>query len=145
MSTYCGAKCEECTMTDGCKGCLATKGAPFGKSCLASEYIKVGGKDKYDEFKSMLLGEVNNLLAENGIGKAENLYELPGAYVNLAYPLPNGNDVRFLDDKKIYLGCQIEFGDMGVCYGVVADSSFILICSYSQNGSEPELIAYKKR
>ena len=53
--------------------------------------------------------------------------------------------MRLLDDKNIYLGCQIEFGDLGVCYGVVADAGFILICSYSVNGSEPELIAYQKR
>ena len=30
-------------------------------------------------------------------------------------------------------------------YGVAADAGFILICSYSVNGSEPELILYKKR
>ncbi len=51
----------------------------------------------------------------------------------------------FLDDTKIYLGSQIEFADIGVCYGVAADTGFILLCSYSVNGSEPELIAYRKR
>lgn len=49
-----------------------------------------------------------------------------------------------LDDKKIYLGCQIEFGDMGVCYGAVADTDFILICSYSVNGSQRDLSCIKK-
>ena len=40
---------------------------------------------------------------------------------------------------------NIEFADLGVCYGVVADASFILICSYSMDGSEPEIVIYKRR
>jgi len=56
-----------------------------------------------------------------------------------------GETARLLDDKNIYLGCQIEFADLGVCYGVVADTGFILISRYSVNGSEPELIVYQKR
>lgn len=65
--------------------------------------------------------------------------------MNLPYPMPNGCTVKLLDDRKIYLGTQIEFADMGVCCGVVADTAFILVCSYSVDGSEPELIAYQKR
>ena len=147
MNTICGADCDKCSFNfkDSCRGCAATCGRPFGGSCIAAEYIKAGGKEKYSEFKQMLLREVNSLLEANGIPKAENLNELPGAFVNLAYPIPSGKAVKFLDDTKIYLGTQIEFGDMGVCFGVVADTGFILICSYSVNGSEPELIAYKKR
>ena len=56
-----------------------------------------------------------------------------------------GGAVKFLDDKKIYLGTQIAFADRGVCYGVVADTTFILICRYSLDGSAPELVAYRKR
>ena len=41
----------------------------------------------------------------------------------------------FLDPGKVYLGTQIEFAEIGVCYGVVADTSFILVCSYSVDGS----------
>ncbi len=47
--------------------------------------------------------------------------------------------------EYIKLGCQIEFADMGICYGVVADATFVIVCSYSHNGSEPELLLYKKR
>ena len=53
--------------------------------------------------------------------------------------------VSFLDDTKVYLGCQIEFAEEGICFGVIADSCFILISSYGVNGSEPELIVYQKR
>ena len=145
MSTICGAKCEECSFREDCKGCEATCGMPFGEKCIAAEYIKVGGREAYGEFQKGLLSEINTLLKAEGIPEAEALYELPGSFVNLEYPIPGGQTVKLLDDKKIYLGSQIEFADMGVCYGVVADTGFILICSYSVNGSEPELLLYKRR
>ncbi|MGN0988756.1 MAG: DUF3795 domain-containing protein [Eubacteriales bacterium] len=145
MSTICGAKCEECNFKENCKGCEATCGMPFGGKCVAAEYIKIGGKEAYGEFKRKLLAEINTLLKAENIPEAEALYELPGCFVNLEYPIPSGQTVKLLDDKKIYLGCQIEFSDMGICYGAVADTTFILICSYSVNGSEPEIVIYKKR
>jgi hypothetical protein len=145
MSTICGANCEKCNFKDDCKGCEATCGMPFGGKCIAAEYIKAGGKDAYEEFKKKLLAEINLLLKAEGIPQTDALYELPGEFVNLEYPIPSGQTVKLLDDKKVYLGCQIEFADMGVCYGVVADTGFILICSYSVNGSEPEIVMYKKR
>lgn len=91
------------------------------------------------------MGEVNELLKANDIPPAENLCELAGSFVDLPYVLPSGAYVKFLDPKKVYLGTQIAFADMGICYGVVADTTFILVCSYSVDGSQPELIAYKKR
>jgi len=93
----------------------------------------------------MLLGEINALLAQEGIGPADGLFELAGAYVNLEYPMPGGEKVKLLNDKNIYLGAQLECADQGICCGVVADTGFILLCRYSVNGSEPELILYKKR
>lgn len=143
--TICGASCANCNWKDGCKGCAATCGKPFGGTCVAAEYIRFGGKSAYAAFKETLLREVNALLRANDIPEAEALYELPGALVNLAYPLPSGEAVKLLDDRKVYLGCQIEFADLGVCYGIVADTTLILVCSYSVNGSQPELIAYQKR
>lgn len=143
--SICGANCEQCAWKEGCQGCAATCGRPFGGACVAAQYIRVGGKEAYAQFKDQLLGEVNALLRSNQLAEAEALYELPGAFVNLEYPLPSGQRVKLLDDKRIYLGCQIEFADLGVCYGVVADTGFLLLCSYSRDGSEPELIAYKKR
>ena len=143
--SICGANCEKCSFQDSCRGCAATCGRPFGGACIAAEYIKAGGKVHYLEFKEKLLLEVNTLLGANGIPAADALYELPGKFVNLAYPIPSGRTVQLLDETRVYLGCQIEFADAGICYGVVADAGFILICSYSVNGSEPELIAYQKR
>ena len=143
--SICGADCAACGFRGSCRGCAATGGRPFGGSCVAAEYIKAGGKDRYGAFKRKLLTEVNALLRANDIPEAEALYELPGMFVNLAYPLPSGKTVPFLDESRVYLGCQIEYADQGICYGVVADAGFILICRYSVNGSEPELIVYQKR
>ena len=141
----CGANCAACQDRDTCPGCKATGGSPFGGRCVAAEYIRAGGGEQYAAFRARVLEEINALLRARDLPPAETLYELPGAVVNLAYPTPGGSAVRLLDDRNIYLGCQIEFADLGVCYGVVADTGFILICSYSVNGSEPELIAYQKR
>lgn len=145
MSTLCGTNCDECTIKDKCRGCEATCGSPFGGRCIAAQYIKIGGKEAYKSFKSALLAEINALLLSLGIPETDALHEMAGEFVNLAYALPSGKRVKFLDDKNIYLCSQISFADIGVCYGVVADESFILVCSYSVNGSMPELVAYKKR
>ncbi len=145
MSSLCGADCEKCAFKDNCKGCEETDASPFGGRCIAAQYIKTGGRECYNEFKNKLREEINSLLRSEGIGETDELFELSGEFVNLEYTLPGGEKVKFLDDKNIYLGCQLEFADLGVCYGVVADTSFILICSYSVNGSEPEIVIYKKR
>lgn len=145
MSSLCGASCGECTFREGCAGCAETCGKPFGGRCVAAEYIQLGGKEAYAAFRKKLKEEINVFLESLDIPPAEALYELPGHFVNLAYRLPSGENVKFLDDKKIYLGTQIEFAGLGVCYGVVADTGFILVCSYGVNGSDPVLIAYKRR
>ena len=75
----------------------------------------------------------------------DDLNLLTGAYVNLEYPLSNGTTVKFLSDKDIYLGNQIERQDSERCYGVVANEDFILICEYGCNGSDPEIVLYKRR
>ena len=78
--------------------------------------------------------------------KLEILIALVGGYINLEYRLPNGNIVKFLDDSATYLGNQLEceFGGER-CFGIAANMDFILICTYGVNGSDPELVLYKKR
>ena len=78
--------------------------------------------------------------------RVEKLNALVGRYVNLAYRLPNGKTVQFLDDGTTYLGNQLESefgGDR--CFGVLANMDFILICTYEAEGANPELVLYKKR
>ena len=144
-NAYCGADCGNCQFKGKCKGCRETGGSPFGGRCVAAEYVKAGGLAAYKAFKKSLTDEINALLTAEGVPVTDKLYELVGGQVNLEYAMPSGEKVKLLNDNNIYLGAQIEFADLGVCYGVVADTTFILICSYSVNGSEPEIVLYKRR
>ena len=107
-------------------------------------YASLGGEEKFEEFKKLLMEEINALHIE-GMPEVTELNALAGSFVNLEYTLPNGMNVKFLNDNATYLGCQLEsmFG-IG-CFGVVANMEFILVCTYDENGANPELVLYKKR
>lgn len=98
---------------------------------------------KFEELKKQLIDEINALGIE-GMPKIEGLNALVGSYVNLAYPLPSGACVKFLNDGTTYLGNQLETGEER-CFGVLANVDFILVCTYGCEGAEPELLLYKKR
>ena len=110
------------------------------------QYINLGGKEKFNQFKQQLINEFNTLLHVEGLPKVTDLNVLPGYFVNLEYRLPNGQIVKFLDDNATYLGSQLECefgGDR--CFGIVANMEFLLVCTYEQDGANPELVVYKKR
>ena len=109
------------------------------------QYQNLAGAEAFDAFKKQLMDEINALKIE-GMPKVEKLNALVGGYINLEYRLPNGQNVKFLDDGATYLGNQLEStfgGDR--CFGIAANMDFILICTYEENGENPELIVYKKR
>ena len=109
------------------------------------QYAALGGEEKFDEFKQQLIDEINALQVE-GMPQLQKLNALVGHFINLEYRLPNGQTVKFLDDQVTYLGNQLESefgGDR--CFGVVANMDFILVCTYEENGENPELVIYKKR
>jgi transcriptional regulator with XRE-family HTH domain len=108
-------------------------------------YKELGDGGEFEKFKEQLIGEINDLHIE-GMPKLEKLNALVGSYVNLEYRLPNGSTVKFLDDNATYLGNQLECEFGGTrCFGVLANMDFILICTYEENGKNPELVLYKKR
>ena len=109
-------------------------------------YGELGGKEKFEEFKAQLIHEFNTLLHIEGLPMVESLNVLSGDYINLEYTLPNGQKVKFLDDNASYLGSQLECefgGDR--CFGIAANMDFLLVCTYEENGENPELVIYKKR
>ena len=109
------------------------------------QYEKLGGNKAFEEFKKVLIEEINALNIE-GMPKLTKLNALVGSYINLEYRLPNGKIVKFLDDNATYLGNQLECefgGDR--CFGIAANMNFILISTYEENGENPELVIYKKR
>ena len=150
MEAICGADCNNCGYgkNNNCKGCTQTKGCPFGKQCFIAKYILTGGKENYELFKKQLINEINDLNIP-GMPKLNDLNPLNGSFVNLNYTLPNGLNIKFLDDNDIYLGSQLESmfndGELIRCFGVLANTNFILISEYGPNGENPELIIYKKR
>lgn len=109
------------------------------------KYEELGDGGKFDEFKKQLIDEINGLHIE-GMPRVEKLNALVGKFVNLEYRLPGGARVKFLDDNTTYLGNQLESQIVdGLCFGVLANMDFILICTYEADGANPELILYKKR
>lgn len=147
----CGMPLDDCTTsheTDGrfnekyCKWCYNE-----GEYTLDvwKRYVKIGAKEKLEEFKKQLIYEFNTLLHIEGLPKVEQLNVLSGEFINMEYMLPNGTKIKFLDDKQTYLGNQLEseFGDR--CFGIAANMDFLLVCTYEENGKNPELLIYKKR
>ncbi len=110
------------------------------------QYAAVGGREKFEEFKQQLIREFNTLLHVEGLPEVRSLNVLSGSFVNLEYRLPNGQKVRFLDANATYLGNQLEceFGGSR-CFGIAANMEFLLVCTYEENGENPELVMYKKR
>ena len=108
-------------------------------------YAGLGSEGKFEEFKQQIAAEFNSLHIE-GMPNVESLNVLSGRFINLEYTLPGGNSVRFLDDNATYLGNQLECefgGDR--CFGIAANMDFLLVCTYEENGRNPELVIYKKR
>ncbi len=108
-------------------------------------YEELSDDGQFEAFKKQLIREINDLHIE-GMPKVERLNALVGSFVNLAYPLPSGVSVRFLNDGTTYLGNQLE-SEFGCdrCFGVLANMDFILVCTYEADGKNPELVLYKKR
>ena len=106
---------------------------------------ELSGSGSFEALKKRLVDEINGLNIA-GMPKLKKLNALVGAYVNLAYPLPCGASVKFLDDGTTYLGNQLEPENGGErCFGVLANADFILVCTYAAEGKDPELLLYKKR
>lgn len=144
MNTFCGTGCcAHCAQRGSvCPGCEDSDGHPCGGRCFVAELVKSEGIEAFSSLKKSLIAEVN-ALGVSGL-HVSDLNLLSGAYVNLAYPLPSGCCVLFLDDRSVYLGNQIEGAEDGRCFGVVADPSFVLVCTYGENGEDPELVIYKR-
>jgi len=144
MKTICGIDCGDCGMKDQCKGCAETGGHPFGGECIAARCYEAGGETCFLAYKRRLIEEFN-ALAIADMPEVEELCQLSGAYINLEYSLPGGMKTKLLDDTKIYLGYQMEKKDSDRCYGLAADDHNLLVCEYGCNGSEPEIVIYKRR
>ncbi|MDO5332169.1 MAG: DUF3795 domain-containing protein [Bacillota bacterium] len=150
MKTLCNYDCEQCVIYKNktCKGCSETNACPFGKKCFIAQYIENEGYENYKLFVKELVDEFNDLHIE-GLPKIQELKPLNGFYVNLEYPMPNGKYIKLLDDDQLYLGTQIENelsnNENKTYFGLVASTSFLLVCEYNENVTNPKLVLYKRR
>ena len=134
MEAICGANCEECELlkNNKCQGCKNTNGCPFGKKCWIAKYIEVGNKDSFESLKTELINEFNSLNID-GMPKIKELYPLHGEFVNMEYPLPNGEYTKLLKDNETYLGNQLEciFNDIINCAIISSYDLFIALPIHS--------------
>lgn len=144
MKTICGIDCTGCGWSGTCQGCGQTGGRPFGGSCVAAECYKKGGKDCFLACKQQMIREFN-ALAVADMPEIRDLCQLVGAYINLEYTLANGEKIKLLDDRKIYLGYQVEKEGSDRCYGLAADEAYLLVCEYGCDGADPEIVVFRKR
>lgn len=150
MKSLCGADCDNCGYgkSRNCKCCNETKGCPFGKQCFIYQCIDMGGMNNYIVLKNQLIDEFNSLNIP-GMPAINELYAMNGVYVNLSYRMPNGKNLKLLDDNSIYLcnqvECEFNDGTITRCFGLVAGLDFILVSEYGENCSNPEIVIYKRR
>lgn len=133
------------------------KSAEFSEN-QAREYMKTrlpelkywknfqkGSGKAIEDLKKELIEEFN-ALAIDGMPKVKNLNALVGGYVNLAYILPSGEKAKFLNDGATYFGNQLPSEKKeGKCFGILGNDRFLLVSTYEEGGTNPELILYKKR
>lgn len=149
-ASICGAECAGCPFSAGCAGCRETGGRPFGKACVLASCCRSRGQAHCGQcagpcgLKAPLIAEFNALGIPD-MAEVTELDALAGSFINLAYPLPNGQTVKLLEDEMIYLGGQAEKAGSSRCYGLAAGEDFLLVCEYGPEGADPEIILYKKR
>lgn len=151
MKTVCGLDCCDCGFKDKCSGCNETNARPFGGSCMIAICCENNGcKNCGKSFeapcklKEDLIEEFNSLGIED-MEKVTALNALQGEYINLQYTLPSGQNIKLWDNNRVYLGNQICKKNSERCYGLTADENYLLVCEYGENGSDAEIIIYKKR
>ena len=52
---------------------------------------------------------------------------------------------KLLEDNKVYMGNQIQIPGTSRCYGIVADEEYLLVCEYGCDGTDPQIVVYKRR
>ncbi len=151
-ASICGADCAGCPWAGSCGGCRESGGRPFGGAalCPLAACCRERGQDCCGACAGgcglrVPLIDAFNALGIPDMAEVTDLNALPGSYINLAYPLPNGQTVKLLEDEKIYLGNQVEKQGSERCYGLASDGTFLLVCEYGEGGAAPELILYKRR
>ena len=151
IESICGLDCSQCGLKDTCGGCVETKGRPFGGDCVLAVCCQNNGCERCGKcfesacrLKKQLIAEFNALGIKD-MEEVTDLNALLGSYINLEYTLPNGQAIKLWKDEKISLGNQLCKKNSNRCYGLAADENYLLVCESGYDGSDAEIIVYKKR
>ncbi len=93
--------------------------------------------------KRQLINEFNSLQIAD-MDKVTDLYQGKGSFVNIQYTLSSGQIVKLLDDEKTYYIHQLCKKNSDRCYGLVGDDKYLLVCEYGENGTNAEILIYKR-
>lgn len=72
------------------------------------------------------------------------LHALKGDFINLEYTLPGGQKIKIWDDDKQYYGAELCKKNSSRCYGLAADDRYLLVCEYGADGSDAEIVVFKR-
>ena len=72
------------------------------------------------------------------------LYGHKGEFVNIECRLPNGKSGKILDDNKMYYTAELPKQNSDRCYGLVTDKTQLAVFEYGENGTDCELIIWKR-
>lgn len=112
-----------------------------GVNCIyRTDEIDANGKVLPGSIEQRLLREFNKL---GFLPPLNSLYYGPGFLVNLTVFLPNGTPVQFWDDEGEYYIAQVP-STRDKCFGLVGDEHHLVVYEYAKDGTDPELIMYKK-
>lgn len=138
--SICGIDCAKCEACGACGGCSETDGRPFGGECVVAKCCR-RGETALAELKEKLIAAVK-ALAITDMEEVNDFNALRGSFVNLTYPLPGGQSVKFWDDNKIYLGNQLHKQGSNRCYGIVADETYLMVAEYGCCGADAEIVVF---
>lgn len=148
--SICGVDCGKCTQKGICQGCVASNGRPFHGDCVIALCCQNKGHEHCDKCSDIPCGLKERLIAEfnalgmKDMGEVTELNAINGFYINLEYTLPSGQFVKMWDDKKIYLGNQIEIKGTTKYYGLAADEKYLMVSEYGKAGRDAKIVLFKR-
>ena len=91
-------------------------------------YEELSDNGEFEAFKKQLIREINDFHVE-GLPEVKSLNALVGSYVNLAYRLPSGMEVKFLNDHSSLQHHILAWCVEGIIPGSSADLAPTLACN----------------
>lgn len=149
-NSICGIDCMKCELKETCYGCAMTEGHPFHGGCVLAACCLSNGYEHCGKCHNEKCRLKEQMIAEFCMLGIEDMEEITGlnackgSYINLTYTFSSGQAVKLLDDDKIYLGNQLSKKDSSRYYGIAADESVLIVSEYDADGSNAEIIVYKK-